>query len=125
MVEKSLRDCRILVVEDEYYLADEMATELGDAGAVVLGPVGTVEDALRLIEEESSVDAAVLDISLRGEKVFPVADRLAERSIRFVFVTGYDKLAIPNLYRHVVRCEKPVDVSKVTAAIGRQIHSAS
>jgi hypothetical protein len=48
VAEQILRDCRILVVEDEYMLADELGTELSEAGAIILGPVGTLEDSLHL-----------------------------------------------------------------------------
>lgn len=120
MAELSLAGCRILVVEDEYYLAAEFANELSDAGATVLGPVGTIEDALELIDAEATFDGAVVDINLRGDKVFPVADRLFARDVPFVFVTGYDQSAIPARYQDVPRCEKPIDVKKVAEAIGQE-----
>lgn len=123
MTELSLRNCRILVVEDEYMLADELCTELGDAGAIVLGPAGTVKDALDLILKLPHIDGAVLDVSLRGEMAFPAADRLAERNVPFVFTTGYDGSAIPPRFQHVVRCEKPAEISKITQAIGQAVHA--
>ncbi|SFS11607.1 response regulator [Sphingomonas jatrophae] len=123
MPERSLRDCRILVVEDEYMLADELRTELGDAGAIVLGPVGNVEDALELVQSEQAIDGGILDVNLSGEMVFPAADLLTDRGVPFVFTTGYDASAIPSRFADVVRCEKPINIKKVTQAIGRVIHS--
>ncbi|MBC7668572.1 response regulator [Caulobacter sp. DWR2-3-1b2] len=123
MTERTLRDCHILVVEDEYLLADELATNLSDAGAVVIGPVATVEDALALIDAEPRIDGAVLDANLQGALSFPVADRLLERGVPFVFTTGYNRSMIPSPYREIVRCDKPVDLAQVARVIGKVIHS--
>ena len=123
MPERTLCDCRILVVEDEYMLADELRTELGDADAIVLGPVGTVEDALNLIRAEADIDGAIVDMNLRGEMAFPVADLLAERGVPFLFATGYDEATIPARFAEVVRCEKPISMSRVIRAIGRAVHA--
>lgn len=67
MPDRTLRDCRVLVVEDEYMLADELEMELADAGAAVLGPVGAIEDAIAIIEAEAEIDGAILDANLGGE----------------------------------------------------------
>jgi hypothetical protein len=97
------------VVEDEYMLADDLRTELSEAGAIILGPAGTVEDSLRLIKAEPCIDGAVVDVNLRGLMVYPAADLLAERQVPFVFVTGYDQEVIPHRFKHVPRCEKPLN----------------
>lgn len=123
MSEPSLKDCRILVVEDEYVLADDLAGALGSAGAIVIGPVGSMTKAFDLIAREL-LDGAILDINLRGEMAFAVADRLIARAVPLVFATGYDSTVIPDRFDHVVRCEKPVDLRQVAAAIGRVIHAA-
>jgi CheY-like chemotaxis protein len=86
-----LSGMRILVVEDEPLLAMASADLLTDSGCTVAGPVSTVEQGMQLIDQEE-IDGAMLDINLRGEMVFPLADVLAERSIPFVYVTGYGKL---------------------------------
>jgi DNA-binding NtrC family response regulator len=101
---------RLLVVEDEYMIASYLACALEDAGAEVIGPAGTVEDALELVESDGDrLDGAVLDVNLRDERVYPVADALAARGVPFVLATGYDKTSIPPAYADVPRCEKPVD----------------
>ena len=125
MPDRTLRDCRVLVVEDEYMIADELCIELGDAGAVVLGPVGTIGDALALISAQPHIDGAILDVNLRGERAFPAADLLVERYVPFVFTTGYDASAIPPRFKDVVRCEKPVNMRKIVQAIGRAIHAST
>jgi len=118
MVEQSLRGCRILIVEDEYLLADDLSYSLSQAGAEILGPVGSVDDAHALIAGESRIDGAVLDVNLRGDMVFPVADALSEREIPFAFATGYDKWALPDRFVDRPRVEKPLKGYKVAAVLG-------
>jgi CheY-like chemotaxis protein len=107
---------KILVVEDEYFLADDLANALANLGAEVLGPVPTEDKALALIEA-GPVDAAVLDINLRGRSAFAVADLLRERGIPFVFATGYDEGSVPAVYRNVPRWEKPFDPHALAKAL--------
>jgi CheY-like chemotaxis protein len=105
-----LQGRRLLVVEDEYLVAAYLAYTLEELGAEVIGPAGTVEEALQLVESEGSrLDGAVLDINLHGVRVYPVADALAARGVPFIFATGYDVTAIPEAFRGVPRCEKPVE----------------
>jgi CheY-like chemotaxis protein len=88
----TLRDKRVLVVEDEAIVAMLVEDELIDAGAKVIGPASSVEEALRLIEDaapDGGLSVAVLDIHLDGERVSPVADRLAALGVPFLFATGY------------------------------------
>ena len=80
-----LDDLNILVVEDEALLAVDLSLTLEDEGARVAGPCMTVKDAMRF---DGPIDAAVLDVDLRGEAVFPVADRLHADGTPFVFHTG-------------------------------------
>lgn len=121
MADTTLAGCRVLVVEDEYMLADDLATELGDAGAIVLGPVGTLAEAIGAIETEQRIDGAILDVNLRGEAVFDAAHLLSVRGVPFVFTTGYDGSAIPAPYEHIPRCEKPINMRHVAHALGRAI----
>jgi DNA-binding LytR/AlgR family response regulator len=96
-------------VEDEYLVATNMVDMLEELGAEVVGPAGTVEDALQLVESEGSrPGGAVLDINLNGVRVYPVAHALAARGVPFIFATGYDAIAIPETLNEVPRCEKPV-----------------
>lgn len=122
MADRGLLDCRILVVEDEYLLADELAMVLADEGATVIGPVPTVADALALMDAQAVLEGAVLDLNLGGESAFPIADALIRRGVPVVFTTGYDAGAIPDRFAQVPRCEKPIQTGKVTAALGRAIH---
>lgn len=122
MPDRTLAECRVLIVEDEYMLADDLRMQLENVGAVILGPVGTLEDAIALIEDEEVIDGAILDVNLRGETVSLAADLLLERHVPFVFTTGYDSSTIPPRFSQIVRCEKPVNIRLVTQALGRLIH---
>lgn len=123
MSDPGLRGCRILVVEDEYLLADELAIELAEGGATVLGPVPTVDRALALIDTQPLPDGAILDLNLGGDLAFPLADQLMRRGVPLIFTTGYDASAVPERFAHVVRCEKPTNIKRITAALGKAIHA--
>lgn len=100
---------RILLVEDEYIVAFDLADALTELGAAIVGPTGSVAGALGLIARDPSIDSAVLDINLNGERVYPVAEALAARGVPFVFTSGYDIHVIPARFAGEPRCEKPVD----------------
>ena len=89
----SLAGHRVLVVEDEQLIGLMLADVLEEFGSAVLGPVATVSEAIDLVDS-GDVTAALLDLSLRGETVYLVADRLAEQDIPFVFITGYSRGAL-------------------------------
>lgn len=109
-----LPELRVLVVEDDYVIASELASTLFELGARVLGPVPTVEQALDVIREQGNeLDAAVLDINLGSHTAYPVADVLREQGVPFVFATGYDGWSIPEAYSDVPRYCKPVDPAEV------------
>lgn len=113
----SLKGAAVLIVEDEFYLADDLALALSSAGAAVLGPYGRVEDALRRLEDGTVVDLAILDIDLFGDRVFPVADLLRARKTPFVFATGYDPEIIPDRFLDAPRAEKPMTGAAVIALL--------
>ena len=103
-----LRGKIILIVEDEYMLAVHVADVLRAQGATIVGPVGSVREAMALVEG-SELDAAVLDVNLRNERVYPVADALLVRGVPIVFATGYEELLIQRPYVGIPRCSKPYD----------------
>jgi DNA-binding response OmpR family regulator len=114
---ESPRSVRILVVEDEYMLADALADGLTALGVQVVGPVGRLDEALALTAA-SELDGAILDINLGGEAVFPLADALAAREVPYVFATGYGRESIPKPYREHPILSKPVDVAALKSLLG-------
>lgn len=102
----------ILVVEDEWLLASELSGRLQDAGFDVIGPAPSVRDAVKFMET-ATPDAAILDIQLLGETSFPVAARLAERSIPFFFVSGHSRADFADELRDAVLLPKPADWTAV------------
>jgi CheY-like chemotaxis protein len=112
---------RLLVVEDEYLIASDLASWLEEQGAQVLGPVPSVDDALALLDTELLPDAAVLDINLGDEQVFPVADALRAAAVPFVFLSGYDARLIPDHYGDVRRCAKPLDRPRLLRALAETL----
>jgi DNA-binding response OmpR family regulator len=112
----ALEGRRILVVEDEYYLADDIVRMLRSRGADVLGPVATLGQAERLVSE-GGVDFAILDINLRGEMGYSVADRLVEANVPFLFATGYSAETIPGRFGAIPKLRKPIDMHRLVALI--------
>ncbi|MGY4515835.1 response regulator [Lysobacter sp. HA18] len=98
---------RLLVVEDEYLIADEMRRDLEALGASVIGPVPNVAAAMSLFDSDPDIDGAILDINLAGETVFPVAAALEARRIPFVFWTAYESWTLPSEFRDRPRLAKP------------------
>jgi CheY-like chemotaxis protein len=100
---------RVLLVEDDFLLMDFMARALESSGAEVVGPASTVAEALEVIGRTAHLDAAVLDINLRGEMSFGIADRLMAHGVPFVFATGYSTSVLPPRFRRISLCPKPVE----------------
>jgi DNA-binding response OmpR family regulator len=121
LADQALHDRRILVVEDEYMLSEDVRELLEAEGVVVIGPVARVGAALALVDSGEPIDGAVLDINLQGEMVFPLAEKLLETGIPFLFATGYDAEAIPSRFAEIVRCEKPLKAEQVRRALKRLV----
>lgn len=112
----NLTDRRILVVEDDLTIAVLIEEVLQDLGCIVVGPVGKLDAALRLASDEV-LDAAILDVTIRGGKIFPVADRLQARGIPFVLASGYGDWALPEAFRNQPRLTKPFRVKELKAQV--------
>lgn len=109
-----IRGRRILIAEDEFLLARELSDYFSSLGAIVLGPAGNVEAARGMA---MYADAAVLDIDLNGQTVFPVADDLLRQGVPFVFFTGQDRIPVPPRFRHAGYLRKPLILSNVYRAL--------
>ena len=111
MPERMLAGRNVLVIEDEFFIAEDMGNTLRAAGVTVIGPVPSVKAALDMLERGVTPDAVVLDVNLGGKMAYPVADVLLTWDVPFLILTGYDQGALPERYAAVPRLEKPVETS--------------
>jgi len=98
----SLGGLSIMVVEDDYFVANEFARVLREHGAHVLGPVPDVARGRALLFGQAP-DCVLLDINLKGDLVFDLAEELIQRGVPTIFTTGYDASFVPAPLRREVR----------------------
>jgi CheY-like chemotaxis protein/CRP-like cAMP-binding protein len=122
---KSLSGKSILVVEDEYHIATEMASHLLSAGINVVGPASNADNALALISERPDLAGAILDIRLGDTNVFPVADELKRLSVPYVFATALEPDQIPARHADKIVLRKPVEDEAIVAALTQVIQEGS
>ena len=116
------QDPRILVVEDEAIIALEMACLLKQASYDVV-TCGSLKSGLQEAELQE-FDAAILDVNLRGEMSFPLADALAQKNVPFIFVSGYEIEIVPRQHRRRPFVGKPFLSQKLLNAITSAMNSA-
>ncbi len=110
---------RVLVVEDMWLVAEDLAMELEDMGCHVAGPAGRLEQGLAIAQAET-LDGALLDVNLGVDNSFPIATELKARGVPFVFLTGYDMSeAFPPDLVDVPRLRKPINPRDLTSALAR------
>lgn len=117
---RSLAGRRVLLVEDDYYLATDACQWLEDAGAEVIGPASSSRQALELLGTELP-DAAVLDINLGFGPEYKVARHLSDRHVPMVFATGYDASSVPDEFRTAPRVEKPFRQRDLVLAVQQAV----
>jgi two-component sensor histidine kinase len=105
---------RIMVVEDEALVAMALRDALDDMGYAVVGPFGKISEALVALKY-NDVDAAILDVNLGSELVYPLADVLAAEGVPFVFVTGYGAEAIDRRFSSAPVLQKPIESHALSA----------
>ena len=120
MMEEALLPDRVLLVEDDYFLASDLAARLSSKGIQVIGPVPDVDEALSRSLDDT-LSGAILDIKLNGQMVFPVADELERRGVPFIFATGYDPDVIPARHADKILLRKPLDEDAVASALRRSM----
>jgi len=110
----------ILIVEDEAPIALHLAAAIQRAGARVIGPAATVNQAHAAMAD-NRIDGALLDIRLRNETSFPLADVLAVLGVPFVFVSGLSSALMPYPHRERPLFDKPYETEAVIEALARLI----
>lgn len=110
----------ILIVEDNYMVASNLADALGSAGARIVGVVGNLEDAMAFADSRhGEIGIALLDVNLAGVMSYPVADILVRHDVPFIFMTGYDNASMDAAYRDFPVCMKPFGFQTVVSTIRR------
>ena len=107
---------RLLVVEDEYLIRMLLEDMLDDLGYGIAAAVGTLSEA-RQIATDGDFSAAILDVNLDGQEIYPVADILAKRGLPFVFVTGYGERGLPEPYRGRPALQKPFQAEQLKTTL--------
>ena len=107
---------RVLVVEDEYLIRMLLEDMLDELGYGVAAAVGTVSEA-RQFAANGEFNAAILDVNLDGEEIYPVADILAKRGLPFVFITGYGERSLPEPYRGRPALQKPFQAEQLKSTL--------
>ena len=107
-----LADLRILLVEDEVFIAWEIEERLQRLGCEIVGPIGHLEHALELARS-TALDGALLDVNIKGGVVYPVAAELLARQVPVVFATGYAPSTLPPVFRDLPYLRKPFGVGQL------------
>ena len=104
--------CRVLVVEDETLIALLIEDMLAAMDCEIVGPIGKLETAIQ-IAQEGKFDIAILDVTIRGGKVYPVAEHLLAHGVPFVLASGYGDWALPPSLRDQRRLTKPFTAAEL------------
>jgi len=107
---------RILLVEDSPVVGPFTVDLLGDLGCEVVGPAPNMSTARELVDGEQ-FDAAILDIHIRGEVVFPLLDALDERGVPFLLTSGYADWTMPEKWQQRPRLQKPYTIGDIEQAL--------
>jgi CheY-like chemotaxis protein len=117
----TLNGLRILIVEDNFVVADSLRFVIGGYGGAVSAIAPTIDKALAALAT-APIDVAILDINLAGTNVAPFAEHLQARGVPFVFLTGYgDAELLPEALRDAPRFDKPVHAERLVAALQRLV----
>eukprot|EP01037_Dinobryon_pediforme_P024493 gene24493-26310_t len=119
-----LQGRRILVVEDEPFIALTLEDMLTELGCLIAGLASQVPEALEMIEREP-IDAAVLDVNLGNQKIDPVADVLARMRLPFVFTTGYGRAGVPPGHTGRGCVEKPFRLDDLARVLSAELRGRS
>lgn len=107
----------LLIVEDEMLIAMQMSESLQDAGWTVMGPVATIEEATQLLARSGKPDAAILDVNLDGNPVYPLAAKLQQQGVPILFCTGYETLDADDRFNGCETVRKPANVAQLIGAV--------
>jgi CheY-like chemotaxis protein len=122
---RALAGLRVLIAEDNLFAAMELEKVLSDLGCQPVGPVAQLDQAMRFAQQEN-LDGALLDIDLRGELVFAVAEELERRRIPVIFASGYDTDDMfPARFAQHPRLRKPFGENEIRRVLEAAIAGGS
>jgi CheY-like chemotaxis protein len=116
-----LKGRRILVVEDSPVVGPFTAELLADLGCEVVGPAPNMAAARELVEGGEKIDAAMMDVHIRGDVVFALCDALEARGVPFVLTSGYADWQMPDKWEDRPRLQKPYTINEVAKALGKLV----
>ncbi len=108
---------QVFVVEDEPVVSMMLEDMLAEYGCILVGAAATVDDALAQVMDADQIDAAILDVNLAGQAIFPVADLLRARQVPFVFATGNASPELTLRYPGSRLISKPYEPQDVAEAL--------
>jgi DNA-binding NtrC family response regulator len=115
-----LAGAKVLVVEDEFFIASDLVSALRTAGAQPVGPAGSLEQAQALLEGEE-IDAAIFDVNLHGAFTYPLISVLSNEGLPCVILSGYAPETLPETLRHLPSLEKPIAYERVIQSLATQL----
>ena len=116
----SIKGARVLIVEDEYMIADDLARAMREAGGEPVGPVSTLEQAEEILGQ-AHVDAAIFDLDLRGKMAFDLIEKLVTPGLPCLIVSGYGDDVLPETLDGISRLEKPVNPKTVIEKLDSEL----
>ena len=122
--EPSLAGQCVLVLEEDYYMASDVASTLRGSGADVVGPFSLAAPAIEAVRY-GGLTGAVVDINLGSGPSFETAHALGQAGVPFIFLTGYDQSAIPDEFDGIPRLEKPVEFRQIVRALDSLIGASA
>lgn len=124
-MQQALEGRRVLIVEDDHFIATRLKRRLTEVGVLAMGPAASVEAAQYLLDTEPEIDGAILDIRLGETLVYPIADELERSGVPFIFATGFELSELPDRFsRHVV-LQKPLEDQSYISALEEIVRAQS
>jgi len=117
-----LSGSRVLVVEDEALIAEEIRLLLVEAEGVPVGPVSSLSEARRIVKEGTHLDAALLDVNLADGQITPVLESLNARGVpTLVYTGGSLPEGVRQRHPDLVALSKPVAPARLIGELRRLI----
>ena len=118
-----LQGVRVLIIEDDSLVAMSVGDMLSDLGCSVIGSAGSLTQAFEMVDA-GGFDFALLDVNLRGQEVFPVAEVLTQQGIPFAFASGYGRAGLPDEFRTRPIVSKPFQMTELSTVLSSALGQA-